>query len=313
MLVAGRAHRGGRRGARRPRARAARRGRRRPFRQARHAPASSTRTSTIRRPRSSAPMARNSSTGCTNTPSSRSRNSPIPATRDGSREFFLDELFRCGTTTAMVYCTVHPQSVDAFFAESRAARRAHDRGQGDDGPRRAGGAHGHRPARLRREQGADRALARPRPARLCDHAALRGHLEQAQLEAAGALAREFPRRLRADASRRKQRRDRAASPALFPRRESYLDVYDRAGPARAALGVRPLHPSARTSEVAALAREPIRSPPSARRRTCSSARACSIRRGSSAPACGLRSRPTSAAAPAIRCCAPRRRATRCCR
>ncbi|HYD93843.1 MAG TPA: guanine deaminase [Noviherbaspirillum sp.] len=34
--------------------------------------------------------------------------------------FFLDELLRCGTTTAMVYCTVHPESVDAFFAESEA-------------------------------------------------------------------------------------------------------------------------------------------------------------------------------------------------
>jgi guanine deaminase len=32
--------------------------------------------------------------------------------------FFLDELARQGTTTAMVYCTVHPESVDAFFAES---------------------------------------------------------------------------------------------------------------------------------------------------------------------------------------------------
>ncbi len=32
--------------------------------------------------------------------------------------FFLDELFRQGTTTAMVYCTVHPESVDAFFEES---------------------------------------------------------------------------------------------------------------------------------------------------------------------------------------------------
>ena len=31
-------------------------------------------------------------------------------------EFFLEELFRNGTTTAMVYCTVYPQSVDAFFA-----------------------------------------------------------------------------------------------------------------------------------------------------------------------------------------------------
>ncbi|NRR31736.1 guanine deaminase [Oxalobacteraceae bacterium] len=33
-------------------------------------------------------------------------------------EFFLDELLRCGTTTAMVYCTVHAESVDAFFNAS---------------------------------------------------------------------------------------------------------------------------------------------------------------------------------------------------
>ena len=31
---------------------------------------------------------------------------------------FLRELLRAGTTTAAVYCTSHPQSVDAFFAES---------------------------------------------------------------------------------------------------------------------------------------------------------------------------------------------------
>ena len=35
-------------------------------------------------------------------------------------EFFLDELTRCGTTTAVVYCTVHPASVDAFFEASEA-------------------------------------------------------------------------------------------------------------------------------------------------------------------------------------------------
>ncbi|MFT3930471.1 MAG: guanine deaminase [Spongiibacteraceae bacterium] len=33
-------------------------------------------------------------------------------------EFFLRELLRNGTTTAAVYCTVHPQSVDAFFEQS---------------------------------------------------------------------------------------------------------------------------------------------------------------------------------------------------
>lgn len=34
--------------------------------------------------------------------------------------FFVDELLRCGTTTALVYCTVHPGSAEAFFAESHA-------------------------------------------------------------------------------------------------------------------------------------------------------------------------------------------------
>ncbi|HEU4853548.1 MAG TPA: guanine deaminase [Telluria sp.] len=41
-------------------------------------------------------------------------------------QFFLDELLRCGTTTAVVYCTVHRESVDAFFevAERRNLRMA---------------------------------------------------------------------------------------------------------------------------------------------------------------------------------------------
>lgn len=33
-------------------------------------------------------------------------------------DFFLDQLLACGTTTAMVYCSVHPQSVDALFGAS---------------------------------------------------------------------------------------------------------------------------------------------------------------------------------------------------
>lgn len=37
-------------------------------------------------------------------------------------EFFLDELLRCGTTTAMVYCTVHKESVEAFFEASEARK-----------------------------------------------------------------------------------------------------------------------------------------------------------------------------------------------
>jgi guanine deaminase len=35
-------------------------------------------------------------------------------------QFFLNELLRCGTTTAMVYCSVHRESVEALFSESAA-------------------------------------------------------------------------------------------------------------------------------------------------------------------------------------------------
>jgi guanine deaminase len=35
-------------------------------------------------------------------------------------EFFLDELLRQGVTTAMVYCSSHPESVDAFFGAAQA-------------------------------------------------------------------------------------------------------------------------------------------------------------------------------------------------
>ncbi len=38
-----------------------------------------------------------------------------PAHARLSAEVFLDECLRCGTTTSLVYGTVHPQSVDAFF------------------------------------------------------------------------------------------------------------------------------------------------------------------------------------------------------
>ena len=144
-------------------------------------------------------------------------------------DFFLDELFRSGTTTAMVYCTVHPQSVDALLRRGGRARRAHDRRQGDDGPRRARSAHGHRAARLRREQSADRALAGPRPARLCDHPALRSDVDAG---ATGGRRRAWRANFRTATSRptpTKTRRRSRASPALFPEARSYLDVYARAG------------------------------------------------------------------------------------
>ena len=39
---------------------------------------------------------------------------------DAMASFFLDRLLENGTTTASVFCTVHPQSVDAFFIASEA-------------------------------------------------------------------------------------------------------------------------------------------------------------------------------------------------
>jgi guanine deaminase len=39
---------------------------------------------------------------------------------DAAAKFFVDRLLENGTTTASVFCTVHPASVDAFFTESEA-------------------------------------------------------------------------------------------------------------------------------------------------------------------------------------------------
>ena len=129
--------------------------------------------------------------------------------------FFLDELFRQGTTTACVYCTVHPQSVDAFFAESREARRPHDRGQGDDGPQRAGGADCDTPQRGYDESKA--LIARWRGRGRLDYAVTPRFAvtsSEAQLEAAGALARESPDAYVQTHLERKFRRDRLRQAAV---------------------------------------------------------------------------------------------------
>jgi guanine deaminase len=143
-------------------------------------------------------------------------------------EFFLGELARNGTTTAMVFCTVHPASVDAFFAA--AARR-----------------------RLRMIAGKVM-MDRNAPADLCDSPASalldsRALLERwhgtyrlnyaitprfaptcsaAQMEVAGALARDFP-----DAFIHSHLAENRAEVdwvrELYPAARSYLDVYDHYG------------------------------------------------------------------------------------
>jgi guanine deaminase len=142
--------------------------------------------------------------------------------------FFLDELIRSGTTTAMVYCTVHPQSVDAFFAaaEERAMRVIAGKVMMDrDAPEALMDTA---------ERGYDESKA------LIERWRGRGRLDyaitprfavtstQAQLEAAGALAREFPQ-LYVQTHANENKAEIARVAALFPEAESYIDVYARAG------------------------------------------------------------------------------------
>ena len=141
--------------------------------------------------------------------------------------FFLDELFRSGTTTAMVYCTVHPQSVDAFFAtaEARGARMIAGKVMMDrDAPEAlmdtAGRGYDESKALIERWRGRGRLgyAITPRFAVTST---------QAQLEAAGALKREFPDcyvQTHAD----ENQAEIARVAALFPEAKSYIDVYARA-------------------------------------------------------------------------------------
>jgi guanine deaminase len=143
-------------------------------------------------------------------------------------KFFLDELARNGTTTAMVYCTVHRDSVDAFF-ESAAERRMRmvagkvlmDRNCPDY--LRETAAAGERDSRelLEKWHGQDRLLYAITPRFAVSSS-------EAQLASAGQLAKDFP-----DALVQTHLAENLAEIAwvkeLFPHARSYLDVYDGYG------------------------------------------------------------------------------------
>ena len=119
---------------------------------------------TMCRPAWSPPTASSCSTGSTATPSRPRWRSPIPRMPPRWRSVFCDELLRNGTTTRAGVLRGLSAIGRCAVRRGGAARHAHHRRQGADGPQRAGGAARHRAARLRRLQGADRALARPRRA-----------------------------------------------------------------------------------------------------------------------------------------------------
>ena len=151
-----------------------------------------------------------------------------PAHAGNVAEFFLDELLRCGTTTAMVYCTVHPESVDAFFTASEArglrmvaGKVMMDRNCPDFLQDTAESGARETEALIQRWHKHARSLYAITP-RFAPTST------EAQLERAGALARAYPDTyLQTHVSENQDECDWVK--ALFPQSRSYLDVYDQYG------------------------------------------------------------------------------------
>jgi guanine deaminase len=143
-------------------------------------------------------------------------------------EFFLDELARNGTTTALAYCSAHPNSADALFAA--ASRRGMAIIAGTAIMNRNGPAGLLEPARD--------AIAASR--RLIHRWHLNGRLRYAvtprfaitstdeQLAAAGALLEEFPTALM-QTHLAENHEEIATVRRLFPNDPSYTAVYARFG------------------------------------------------------------------------------------
>ncbi len=142
--------------------------------------------------------------------------------------FFLDELLRCGTTTAMVYCSVHPESADAFFAESEArnlrmaaGKVLMDRHCPEFLRDTAEGGVRDSEALIKKWHGRGRQLYAITP-RFAPTSS------EAQLQLAGELAAAYP-----DVYLQTHVAENADEIAwvkqLFPAARSYLDVYERYG------------------------------------------------------------------------------------
>jgi guanine deaminase len=147
---------------------------------------------------------------------------------DAVARTFLHELLRAGTTTAAVYCTVHPQSVDAFFTESArlntcmvAGKVLMDRNAPPELLDTAQRGYDESAALIARWHGQGRQL-------YCVTPRFAAASTEAQLEAAGALLREHPGVFMQ--THLSENRDEIAwVRSLFPARDGYLDVYAHAG------------------------------------------------------------------------------------
>lgn len=143
-------------------------------------------------------------------------------------KLFLRELLRAGTTTAMVYCTVHPHSVEALFAESErfntrmiAGKVLMDRNAPAGLLDTAQSGYDDSLALIERWHGRGRQL-------YCVTPRFAPTSTEAQLDAAGALLRQreglfMQTHLCENPGEVEWVRE------LFPARSSYLDVYAHAG------------------------------------------------------------------------------------
>ena len=142
--------------------------------------------------------------------------------------FFLDELLRNGTTAALVFCSVHPASVQAFFEAAVARRMRMAAGKvlmDRNCPEylRDTAEAGERDSRelLEAWHGRERLLYAITPR-------FAATSSEAQLASAGRLARDYPDAL--IHTHVAENLDEVAwVKRLFPQARSYLDVYDRYG------------------------------------------------------------------------------------
>lgn len=143
-------------------------------------------------------------------------------------EVFLDELLAHGTTTAMVYCTVHMGATDAFFAAAQRRGLRMIAGKVlmarncpewlSDGP---GGGLDETRELIARWHGSGRLAyaVTPRMAVSCT---------EAQLAGVGAIAAEIPG-LFVQTHLSENHGEIALTKTLFPDAHSYLEVYERFG------------------------------------------------------------------------------------
>jgi len=151
-----------------------------------------------------------------------------PAYAERQAQWFLRELLANGTTTAAVYGSVHPQSAEAFFTESErlgtamiAGKVMMDRNAPPGLLDTAQSSYDDSKRLLQRWHGTGRQRYAITPRFAITST-------EAQLEAAGALAREFPDAY-VQTHIAENLQEVEAVRSLFPDSRDYLDVYDRYG------------------------------------------------------------------------------------